>query len=205
MTYKIQNPKRDLANGWIYAEILSRYYPEEIEMYQYDNGFKLEKKLNNWEHMQKYFKRKGVPVTKADWDPVMHCAPSAAYDLLKKFYTILTGREIADNLEPIQEQYLRDAQDPEYAKPTIAKKMKERELIRIADEKVQQDLAKTIITAHNETLRTDRVVNVNERFTITRPKLYDADSNYNQSKILTGPNRFGYAPAMTGGKSEIEL
>jgi hypothetical protein len=83
--------------------------------------------------------------------------------------------------------------------------MKERELIRIADEKVQQDLAKTIITAHNETLRTDRVVNVNERFTITRPKLYDADSNYNQSKILTGPNRFGYAPAMTGGKSEIEL
>ena len=106
----------------------------------------------------------------------MHCAPSAAYDLLKKFYTILTQRELVDHLEPIQEQYLRDAQDPEYAKPTIAKKMKERELIRIADEKVQQDLAKTIITAHNETLRTDRVINVNERFTITRPKLYDDQS-----------------------------
>ena len=39
LTYKINNPKRDLANGWLFAEILSRYHPEEIEMYQYDNAF----------------------------------------------------------------------------------------------------------------------------------------------------------------------
>jgi hypothetical protein len=51
LTYKIQNPKRDLANGWLYAEILQRYYPNEVEMYQYDNGFKLEKRKNNWEHL----------------------------------------------------------------------------------------------------------------------------------------------------------
>jgi len=110
-----------------------------------------------------------MPVTFSDWDPVMNMAPQAAYDLLKKFYTILTGRDIsyADQLQPIQEQYLRDAQDPEYAKPTIAKKMKEKELIRIADEKVQQDMAKTIITAHNEMLRTDRMMNP-ERFTFIR-------------------------------------
>jgi len=93
----------------------------------------------------------------------MHCAPNAAYELLKKFYTLLTNREIHDELQPIQEQYLQDAQDPEYAKPTIAKKMKERELARIPDEKVQQDMAKTIITSHNEMLRTDRMVNP-ERF-----------------------------------------
>jgi hypothetical protein len=59
---------------------------------------------------------------------------------------------------------LRDAQDPEYAKPTIARKMKEKELVRIPDDKIQQDMAKTIITAHNEMLRADREVNP-ERFT----------------------------------------
>ena len=76
----------------------------------------------------------------------MHCAPTAAYDLLKKFYSFLTGRAVDDEPQPIQEQFLRDAQDPEYAKPTIAKKMKERELVRVPDEKRQQDLAKTIIS-----------------------------------------------------------
>ena len=39
-----------------------------------------------------------MPVTNNDWDPVMHCAPTAAYDLLKKFYTLLTGRQINDGL-----------------------------------------------------------------------------------------------------------
>lgn len=32
-------------------------------MYQYDNGFKLDTKRNNWEHLQKFFKRKGIAVT----------------------------------------------------------------------------------------------------------------------------------------------
>ena len=69
---------------------MQRHFPDEIEMYQFDNGFKLEKKRNNWEHLQKYFKRKGIPITHKDWDPVMHCAPNAAYDFLKKIYTVLT-------------------------------------------------------------------------------------------------------------------
>lgn len=72
-------------------------------MYQFDNGFKLEKRKNNWEHLQKIFKKKNMPIQFSDWDPVMHAAPNAAYDLLKKFYTILTGRELNDQLQPIQE------------------------------------------------------------------------------------------------------
>ena len=92
LTYNITNPKRDLSNGWVFAEILQRYYPESIEMYQFDNGFKLEKKMNNWEHLAKFLKAKDIEVGFKDYDPVIHCAPNAAYQLLKRFYTILTGR-----------------------------------------------------------------------------------------------------------------
>jgi len=46
---------------------------------------------------------------------------------------------------------------PDYAKPTIAKKMKDHQLVRIEDEKLQTDKAKTIITSHNDMLRTDRM------------------------------------------------
>lgn len=93
LTYKISNPKRDLANGWVYAEILSRYYPKELEMYQFDNSFKLEKKLNNWEHLNRFLKKKEVVLDKSEYEPVIHCAPNAGYSLLKKFYAMLTGRE----------------------------------------------------------------------------------------------------------------
>ena len=93
LTYKITNPKRDLANGWLYAEILSRYYPKEVEMYQFDNSFKMEKKINNWEHLNRFLKKKECALPPAEFEPVMHCAPNAAYNLLKKFYAMLTGRE----------------------------------------------------------------------------------------------------------------
>jgi hypothetical protein len=72
-------------------------------MYQFDNGFKLDKKMGNWDHLNKFFKREGIDVAFADYDPVIHCAPHAAFNLLKKFYSILTGREIVDQLEVIQE------------------------------------------------------------------------------------------------------
>ena len=62
-------------------------------MYQYDNGFKLDKKTNNWEHLQKFFNKQKIPIEFSDYDPVIHCAPDAAYKLLKKVYKVTTGRE----------------------------------------------------------------------------------------------------------------
>jgi len=87
-----------LSNGWVVAEIFSRYYPDEIEMYQFDNAFQKDKKYNNWGHLQKFFdntkkKKDKIPLTFADYDPVIHCAPDAGYNLMKKIYKILVNRE----------------------------------------------------------------------------------------------------------------
>lgn len=93
LTYKIQNPKRDLSNGFIIAEIFNRYYPEDIEMYQVENGHKLACKENNWWFLSRIFKKKGIPIDFKDYDTVIHSAPGAALELLKKVYSILTGKE----------------------------------------------------------------------------------------------------------------
>ena len=127
LTYKISNPKRDLSNGFLFAEIFNRYFPSDIEMYQIDNGFKLATKENNWEFLQKLFKRKGIPIENRDYDGVIHCAPDEAYTLLKKVFTILTGKEIEETAidEPDE--------TPDYAKPTIAAKARDHEIDRITD------------------------------------------------------------------------
>ena len=42
-----------------------------------------------------------------------------------------------------------DSTEPDYAKATIAKKMKDHELVRIEDSKRQTEKAKSVITTHN--------------------------------------------------------
>lgn len=64
---------------------------------------------------------------------------------------------IDDSLQPIQVQHIQDSEEPFYAKATIAKKMKDHEIERIADKNTQVKQAKTVITSHNETLRNERL------------------------------------------------
>jgi hypothetical protein len=58
---------------------------------------------------------------------------------------------------------LQDSEEPFYAKSTIAKKLKDHEIERIADKNTQLKQAKTVITSHNETLRNERLTQP-ERF-----------------------------------------
>lgn len=81
----------------------------------------------------------------------MHNAPGASFTLLKKIYSILTGKEVEDTAQDFGEK------QPYYAKPTISKKVKDHEIQRIDDQKTKTDVAKTMITTHNEMLRTERL------------------------------------------------
>lgn len=75
------------------AEILARYFPGEIEMYSFDNVFKIDAKLHNWEFLERYFRKFGIDIVYADYDPVAHRAPGAAASLIKKLYTHFTSKE----------------------------------------------------------------------------------------------------------------
>lgn len=118
-------------------------------MFSIDNGFKLAIKENNWDFLNRFFKKKGVAITSADYDEVIHCAPGAGYKLLKKVYSILTGKEISDTEQDMSEEL------PDYAKPTIAVKVKDHEIDRIVDMEKKAHQAKMMITTHNELLKTD--------------------------------------------------
>lgn len=48
--------RRDLSNGFIYAEILSRYFPADIHMHSFENVTCTELKKANWHVLSKFFK-----------------------------------------------------------------------------------------------------------------------------------------------------
>ncbi|KAJ3210785.1 spermatogenesis-associated protein 4 [Dinochytrium kinnereticum] len=62
LSYSIKNSKRDLANGFLIAEILSRYYPDAVQMHAYDTGSGPAAKKNNWELLERAFVKLGIPV-----------------------------------------------------------------------------------------------------------------------------------------------
>jgi hypothetical protein len=85
--------RSDFANGFLVAEIFSRYYPGDINMHSFDNGTSLPKKLDNWTQLEKFFKKKGVDVDRPLMDSVIHCKENGALSLVERIYTALTSRQ----------------------------------------------------------------------------------------------------------------
>ncbi|KAJ3286870.1 spermatogenesis-associated protein 4 [Rhizoclosmatium sp. JEL0117] len=77
LTYSIKNTKRDLANGFLLAEILSKYHPLEFQMHSYDTGMGPAAKRNNWEQLQKACGKVGIILTRELVEDVMRSKAEA--------------------------------------------------------------------------------------------------------------------------------
>lgn len=85
---------RDFSNGFLVAEILSRYYPHDIQMHGYDNGSSMAVKKDNWDQLQKFASKVGVScITKSASEEIIHCADGAVVNFLRALYEFLTQRK----------------------------------------------------------------------------------------------------------------
>jgi len=106
LSYSVRNVKRDFANGFLIAEIFSRYHPQDISMHTFDNGLKNTTKNDNWEQLFRFFKKNQYPISKVDFQPVIEAVAGASIALLIKIYTLLTKRTVPVFLveEPLPEE-----------------------------------------------------------------------------------------------------
>ena len=149
LSYSIKNPERDLANGFLVAEILSRRY-EQIKMHSFDNGTELRRKLSNWEHLERIFTKLGIPLGKKYWEPVLHCAPGAGIEYLKLIYTHIQQKEVV-----IAPPHVKP-KPPPYARPIAVNLLRDTEFQRIEDKKTKDEKAYSILNKHNENIRLER-------------------------------------------------
>jgi len=124
----MKNPKRDLTNGYLVAEIVSRYYPKDINIMNFENGTRLACKVDNWEQLYKLFKKKQLAITKYDFDAVIHCTHGAATMFILKLYQVLT-KKTAKVMQPAPADFI----PPAYMRDTASLRLKDNDLNRISD------------------------------------------------------------------------
>lgn len=83
---------RDFSNGYLVAEILSWYHPQDIQMHSYTNGTSISTKLGNWQQLERIFSKHGLCFPQEEIEGTVHCKPGAATSLITRLYTLLTHK-----------------------------------------------------------------------------------------------------------------
>ena len=96
LAYSVKNVRRDFANGFLVAEIISRYKPELIQMSSYDTAARTDAKFDNWQQLDRVFLTLGFGINRQDWEPVIYAAPDAAVKIIKKLYEKLLDKTVKD-------------------------------------------------------------------------------------------------------------
>ena len=83
---------RDFANGYLFAEILHRYFPGEVSMHSFDkNASSVHKKRDNWSVLLKPLKKAGFDVATREWEAICAAEDGAAVEFVGKMHRRLAG------------------------------------------------------------------------------------------------------------------
>ncbi|ORX48118.1 hypothetical protein BCR36DRAFT_413269 [Piromyces finnis] len=66
ITSSIKNVKFDFGNGFVVAEILNRYYPQDVRLNSFDTGQSKNCRKENWQLLKRMFNKFGISVLEND-------------------------------------------------------------------------------------------------------------------------------------------
>lgn len=94
LSHSVRNIRRDAANGFLVAEICSRYFPHDINMHSYNNGASTTTKCDNWGQLQKFFRKRALPIPPSYIEGAITAKQGAAVALMELFFEIFTRKSV---------------------------------------------------------------------------------------------------------------
>lgn len=152
---------RDLCNGFVPAEIVSRYLPKDnIDMHSFGTGMGMVNKVSNWDYLKRVvnaYNAKNTEFTLTiddkEINDIVNGIQNAAFNFLMKLYSHLTKKKLEDVTPP---EVKEDPNAKGYERQTIAVKMKETDLHLIIDKKTQAEEAQKRIKEHDQKVRDEK-------------------------------------------------
>eukprot|EP01065_Artemidia_motanka_P005246 TRINITY_DN12533_c0_g1_i1.p1 TRINITY_DN12533_c0_g1~~TRINITY_DN12533_c0_g1_i1.p1 ORF type:complete len:794 (+),score=267.95 TRINITY_DN12533_c0_g1_i1:64-2445(+) len=152
LSYSVKNPKRDFSNGFLIAEIVSRYW-KGIPMHSFDNGTGVVKKRDNWEQLVRIFQSKNLIVPADLVDGVILCRDGSAVQLISQIYSFVTSRRI-QFVPPIEAD---EVKVPPFQKATASKMLRDQavaphveNVVGDLDLKKKEERAQRLLREHAE-------------------------------------------------------
>eukprot|EP00941_MAST-03F_sp_MAST-3F-sp1_P001534 g1534.t1 len=179
LAYSVKNVKRDFSNGFLVAEIFSRYDTRNVQMHSYDNGISMKARKDNWELLQRYFRRRNFPVSQDEVNGIIYCKSGYVVPFLEKCYSFLTQRKIKE-----RPQRSSKHAPPPFAQATASQAIKQAmntELSELTDYNEIDSKVREKLDAHEDMLASTRSMDVD--------RYGNGSSKLRQSKVLRGETR----------------
>ncbi|BFZ24119.1 hypothetical protein BsWGS_27158 [Bradybaena similaris] len=184
---QIKNPKWDLSNGYIIGEIISRYFPQQIQIHSFYKGISLAVKKKNWFILKNFILQTDIDLDMQVIDATIHCRDGAAVKLLEALYEVLTSRRLKRmppefyTSEPF---YLKQKHLPAYQRTTATVAVKQNlRLTELLADEGSLDLSK-----HG-----DQLSSISQ---LQAQRIINDHLEHRRVERFTEPKRFGIKPTL---------
>ena len=153
LTFSIRNPVRDLSNGFVMGEVLSRYFPDEVFVHSFGTGTSKAVRTSNWGLLAKLCVKHSITILDtATLQKVLFQDDAAVCGVFVGLYSHLQKKPLL--LTPVSTT--SDPKVPAYARPTASVKVRESYLERASDIEEQCFHRAVAIREHEIELRERR-------------------------------------------------
>lgn len=94
LSHSLKHVRRDVQNGFLVAEIFSRYFPADIKMHSFANATSSHYKRDNWMQLQQFCAKQNIPLQPDLVEGTAAGLHGAGEALLENLYTVFTGKKV---------------------------------------------------------------------------------------------------------------